>query len=168
MVLDTGVGTSAVTGGGRHTRRRLLGSAAAVALGAPTAAGCGLLDDEPDPGRKPDPLQPVLDEALALAASYDRTAAAQSNLSGRLTPLAGDHRAHAAELARLIGVTAPQAGPSASAPTAAHSLADLRKAEQSALRTATAAAKVAPAERAALVGSIAACRAAHAEALTSS
>ena len=165
MVLDTGVGTSTVTRGGRHTRRRVLGTAAAVALGAPTAAGCGLLDDEPDPDREPDALQPVLDEALALAARYDRTAAAQSGLSGRLSPLAADHRAHATELARLIGVTAPSADPSASAPIAADSLADLRKAEQSALRTATAAAKAAPAERAALVGSIAACRATHAEAL---
>jgi hypothetical protein len=165
MVLDTGVGTSTVTGVGRHTRRRVLGSAAAMALSAPTVAGCGLLDDEPDPGREPDALQPVLDEALALAARYDRTAAAQANLSGRLTPLAADHRAHATELARLIGVTAPSADPSASAPMAAESLADLRKAEQNAMRTATAAAKVAPADRAALVGSIAACRAAHAEAL---
>jgi hypothetical protein len=164
MVLDTGVGTSTVTGAGRHTRRRLLGTAAAVALSAPAVAGCGLLDDEPDPPREPDPLQPVLDEALALAAGYDRIAA-QTRLSGRLTPLAADHRAHATELARLIGVTAPSGGPSASAPIAAESLADLRKAEQKALRTATAAAKAAPAARAALVGSIAACRAAHAEAL---
>jgi hypothetical protein len=44
-------------------------------------------------------------------------------------------------------------------------LADLRKAERSAQRTAAAACRTAPAARASLVGSIAACRATHAEAL---
>ena len=44
-------------------------------------------------------------------------------------------------------------------------VAGLRKAEQAALRTATAAVKSAPPDRVMLVGSIAACRAGHAEAL---
>src|SRR3954469_16513089 len=136
MVLDTGVGTWAVVGGGRHSRRRVLGTTAGVAFSATVVAGCGLFDDGPGPDRGPDPLQPVLDEALALAAAYDRAVAARSGLSGRLTPLAADHRAHATELARLIGATLPSGAPDASAPVAAETLAGLRKAEQSALRTA--------------------------------
>ena len=107
----------------------------------------------------------MLDEALALAAAYDRLALAEPGLAARLTPLAGDHRAHAAELARVIGAEIPSTAPSASAPVAGESLADLRKAVQSAQRTATTAARQAPAERAALVGSVAACRATHAEVL---
>jgi len=113
-------------------------------------------------------LQPVLDEALALAAAYDRAAAAQPGLASRLTPLAEDHRAHAAELARTLGTAAPSAAaPSASAaaPAATDVLAELRAAERAAQKTAAAACTAAPAPRAALVGSIAACRATHAEAL---
>ena len=127
--------------------------------------GCGLFDDDPEPPPPPDALQPVLDEALALAAACDRLAAAEPDLAARLTPLAGDHRAHAAELARLIGAEIPSSAPSASAPAVGGSRAELRQAVQSAQRTATTAARQAPAERAALVGSIAACRATHAEAL---
>jgi len=91
----------------------------------------------------------------------------QPGLGARLTPLADDHRAHAGELARLIGATPPPAGaPSASAaPGPAGTVADLRKAEQRALKTATAACRAAAADRVMLVGSIAACRATHAEAL---
>jgi hypothetical protein len=107
----------------------------------------------------------VLDEALALAAACDRLAAAEPGLAGRLTPLATDHRAHATELTRLIGAEVPSTAPSAGAPAVGGSRAELRKAVQSAQRTATTAARQAPAERAALVGSIAACRATHAEAL---
>ena len=127
--------------------------------------GCGLFDDDPEPPPPPDPLQPVLDEALALAAACDRLAAAEPGLAGRLTPLASDHRAHATELGRLIGAEVPSAAPSASAPAVGGSRAALRKAVQTAQRTATTAARQAPAGRAALVGSIAACRATHAEAL---
>jgi hypothetical protein len=112
----------------------------------------------------------VLDEALTLAAAYDRACVVQPGLVKRLTPLATDHRAHAAELARVFGASLPSApAPAASggapAGDAPATLAALRKAEQAAQRTAVAAAKQAPAARAALIGSIAACRATHAEAL---
>ncbi|OJF10490.1 hypothetical protein BG844_32035 [Couchioplanes caeruleus subsp. caeruleus] len=129
-----------------------------------TVAGCGLFDDDSKPAPQPDALQPLLDEALRLAASYDRTIVAEPALRDRLSPLADDHRAHAAELAAVIGVTAPSAAPSAAAgdtPT----LASLRKSEQAAQKTAAAACRTAPSDRAALTGSIAAARAAHAEAL---
>jgi len=128
-------------------------------------AGCGLFDDDPEPPPPPDALQPVLDEALALAAACDRLAVAEPELAARLTPLASDHRAHATELARVIGAEIPSSAPSAGAPAVGGSRADLRKAVQAAQRTATTAARQAPAGRAALVGSIAACRATHVEAL---
>ncbi|GID25825.1 hypothetical protein C8E87_4472 [Paractinoplanes brasiliensis] len=162
MVL-TGAVRMSITG---YSRRRVLG---AVAAGLTTASlsGCGLFDDEPEPPDPPDPLQPLLDEAVALAASYDRAILAQPGLATRLTPLADDHRAHAAELARLIGEPPPSAGPSASAAAGApaETIATLRTAEQAAQKSAVAACLAAPADRTALVGSIAACRATHAEAL---
>jgi hypothetical protein len=137
-----------------------------TAVATLSMAGCGLFDDDPEPPPPPDVLQPVLDEALALAAACDRLAVAEPDLAARLTPLASDHRAHAAELARLISAEIPSSAPSASAPAVGgSSRADLRKAVQAAQRTATTAARQAPAGRAALVGSIAACRATHAEAL---
>ncbi|MCY1145213.1 hypothetical protein OWR29_45040 [Actinoplanes sp. Pm04-4] len=151
----------------RHSRRWVLGAAAG--LGAAGLTGCGLLDDEPEPPEVPDPLQPLLDEAVALAASYDRAIVSQPGLATRLTPLADDHRAHATELARLIGKSLPSTSassvPSAPAGAAAETVASLRTAEQTAQKNAVAACKSAPADRAALVGSIAACRATHAEAL---
>jgi hypothetical protein len=127
--------------------------------------GCGLLDDDPEPPPPPDPLQPVLDEALALAASCDRLALAEPGLAARLTPLAADHRAHATELSRLIGAQIPSTAPSAGSPAEGGSLSELRTAVRKGQRTATTAARQAPADRAALVGSIAACRATHAEVL---
>ena len=154
-----------------HTRRRLLGAAAGTALGSTGLAGCGLFDDEPDPVPPPDPLTPVLDAALALAAVHDRTIATQPALAGRLTPIADAHRAHAAELVRVIGTPPPSAGTSAGpsvAPPALDAIAalkSLRAAEQQAQRAAATACRRAPAERAMLVGTIAAARAAHAEAL---
>lgn len=142
-----------------HTRRRILTTTGAI-VAATTLGGCGLFDDEPEPAPAPDPLQPVLDEALALAAMYDLAADAA------LAPLAEDHRAHAAELARVIGTTLPAAAaPAASRATGGPSRAQLRAAEQTAQKTAVAACLAAPAERAALIGSIAACRATHASAL---
>ncbi|HET6530488.1 MAG TPA: hypothetical protein VFH03_07725 [Actinoplanes sp.] len=149
------------------SRRRALGltAGATVALTAP--AGCGLFDTEPEPLPEPDPLQPILDEALALATAFDRAAAAQPTLTARLLPLAEDHRAHAIELARVIGTAAASAAPSASAAPVAPTPAGLRAAEQAAARTATTAARTAPPERVGLLGSIAACRATHAEALRS-
>ncbi|MGX6608340.1 hypothetical protein ACWKSP_40420 [Micromonosporaceae bacterium Da 78-11] len=162
MVRSSGTG---------HRRRRVLGAAAGLGLGATLPAGCGLSDDDPEPPAAPDPLQPLLDESLALAAAYDRALLAQPGLSTRLTPLAADHRAHAAELAAVIGTTLPSGAapvPSASAApgnAADDAVAALRATEQAAQKTAVAAAKQAPADRVMLVGSIAACRATHAEAL---
>jgi hypothetical protein len=150
----------------RHTRRRILGATAAASVGA-TLAGCGIFGAGPDRPAAPDPLQPVLDEALALAAAYDRATVLQPGLAKRLAPLAADHRAHVAELTRAIGTSAPSA-PASSAPPAGDATAtlqSLRAAERAALRTASVACRRAPAARAALVGSIAACRATHAEAL---
>jgi hypothetical protein len=144
-----------------NSRRNFLGAL----LGSAALTGCGVFDREPEPTPPPDPFQPLLDEALALAASYDRMIVAQPALAARLTPLAEDHRAHAADLARLIGVAAASAAPSASTPSAADTTATLRKAEQAAQKTAAAACTSAPADRAMLAGSIAACRATHAEAL---
>ncbi len=150
-----------------HSRRRLFGAAAGAALGAGALSGCGLFDDDPEPAPAPDPLQPVLDEALALAAAYERAVVAPPGLGARLTPLAADHRAHADELARVIGRPLPSApaAPASSGPRAAETVAGLRRAELAAQKTAAAACRRAPAARAALVGSIAACRATHAEAL---
>jgi len=161
MVLTGRVRTS-WTG---HTRRQLLGAG----LAATTLAGCGIFDDKPAPAADPpDPLQPLLDEALALATAYDRAAAARPALGARLAPLAADHRTHAADLAKLIGATASaSAAPSGPAveSAAADPVAALRTAELAAQRTAVAACLAAPADRAGMVGSIAACRATHAEAL---
>lgn len=164
MVLTEPVRTSE-TG---HTRRRLLGGAVLGAVSL-APAGCGLFDDdEPAPPAAPDPLQPLLDEAVALATAYDRAVVTQPRLTARLAPLAADHREHAAELARLIGTPPPSAVASV-APAASSSpsvtVADLRTAEQAAQRNAAAACRQAPADRATLLGSIAACRATHAEAL---
>jgi hypothetical protein len=145
------------------TRRRLVLAAAAGVT--TTLSGCGLFDHDPEPPATPDPLRPVLDEALALAAAYARAAVAQPGLAARLTPLGDDHRQHADALARVVrGKTAP---PSAGTGAAVDGdvLAALRTAEQAAQKTAAAACRQAPAERAALVGSIAACRATHVEAL---
>jgi hypothetical protein len=148
-----------------QSRRGFLGVAAA---GAASVAGCGIFDNGPDEPSKPDPLQPLLDEAVALATAYDRAAAAQPGLATRLTPLAADHRAHIAALSTVIGKAAPSAAPPsapASAGDPATALTDMRRAEQAAHKTAVAACKAAPADRAMLAGSIAACRATHAEAL---
>jgi hypothetical protein len=146
-----------------QTRRRVLGAG----LGVTVLSGCGLFDDDPAPAPAPDPLQPLLDEALTLAAAYDRAALAQPALAARLAPLAADHRAHAAELAKVIGATLPSApaAPASSGPGAAETVAGLRTAEQAAQRNAATPCGQAPADRAALLGSIAACRATHAEAL---
>ncbi len=177
MVLTGRVGTNTGplgTGPGRaagHTRRGVLAATGTVAAGA-TLAGCGLFgDDGPEPAPAPDPLQPLLDEALALAAAHDRARLTQTALSARLTPLAEDHRAHAAALAQVIGSTPPSGpatAPASAAPaggSAAATLAELRKAEQAAQKTAVAACRAATPDRAALVGSIAACRATHIDAL---
>jgi hypothetical protein len=104
----------------------------------------------------------VLDASVTLTAAFDRVAAVQPASARRLGPLAADHRAHAAELARMIGTAAPSAP--AATPSAA-TIQDLRTAVRAAWRTADAACRQAPPERAAMLGSIAACRASHIEAL---
>jgi hypothetical protein len=129
-------------------------------LAATTLSGCGVFGDKPAPAATPDPLQPLLDEALALAAAYDRAIAASPALRAKLAPLATDHRTHAADLAKLIGTSATPAGPSSES-----AATDLRAAELAAQKTAVAACLAASADRAGMVGSIAACRATHAEAL---
>ena len=148
------------------TRRRVLRTTAGATVAATALTGCSLFDVEPEPTPEPDPLQPLLDEALALAAAYDRAAVTRPDLAERLAPLASDHRAHAAELSRVIGGGVPSAAPSGSAaPDPGRTLPELRAAEQKAQRTATMSARTVPSDRAGLVGSIAACRATHAEAL---
>jgi hypothetical protein len=161
MVLTVRV----VIGGDGHTRRGVLGVAASTVVVA-SMSGCSLFGKDPEPER-PDALQPILDEALALAAAFGQAALAAPDLSPRLTPLAADHRAHAAELSRVIGKPAPSpsAAPSAPAGDAAALLRQLRTSVQAAQRSAATACRQAPAARAALVGSIAACRATHTEAL---
>lgn len=149
---------------GTWDRRRVLRVTVAGTLAVTAPAGCGFIDNDPEPIPEPDPLQPVLDEARALAAAYDRLAAAQPDLSARITPIAEDHRAHAAELERLIGAATSSASAAPSVAPASE-LAAMRTAEQAAARTANASARTAPADRAMLIGSIAACRATHVEAL---
>jgi len=168
--------------GSGHGRRQVL-AVAVAGMGGAALAGCGLLDRAPAPQPTPDVLRPLLDETLALVAAYDRATVAQPGLRARLTPLADDHRAHAVELAALIGTRPPSAAgdttatPTPAAPGPASSsaygaavspaavLAGLRAAEQAGQRNAVAACMRAPAQRTPLLGSIAACRAAHAEAL---
>ncbi|MER7456098.1 hypothetical protein [Micromonospora sp. NPDC126480] len=131
-------------------------------------AGCDPFGpDDPAPG--PDPLAPLVDEALALAGAYRDAAAAHPALADRLAPIAETHAAHAAELARIARVTLPSASaaPASAAPAADPdtALAALRERETTARDTATRACVAAPAERAALLASVAAARATHLEAL---
>ena len=53
---------------GRATDVSSSGAAAGTAVGVTAVGGCGLFDDDPDPAPAPDALQPLLDEAVALAA----------------------------------------------------------------------------------------------------
>jgi hypothetical protein len=115
MVLTGPVGTN----GAEHSRRRVLATAVTAGVTVPALAGCGLFNAAPELPAAPDPLQPLLDEALVLVAAYDRAIAAQPGLATRLTPLADDHRAHAAELSRVTGKALPSTGvplPSAAVP----------------------------------------------------
>jgi hypothetical protein len=157
------------TGTARRSRRELLRAAGLLVL-APAAAlsaGCDLLDREPPP---PDPLAPLLTEALDLAAAHEAAAAAFGDLADRLRPLAEAHRAHAAELARVTGTALPSApatgaGTPSTAADSGAALAGLRQAEQRGRDSAVTACLAAPPRRAALVGSIAAARASHLEVL---
>ncbi|WP_231931577.1 hypothetical protein [Micromonospora echinospora] len=173
MVLTCPVGIRRATqrdGTAGHSRRKLLRTGALLVLGGATVpvAGCGLLDRD-DPPPPPDPLQPLIDGALALAARYRAAIGADPTLTARLTPIADAHHAHATELAAAIGVALPSPSPVASttapAGDAATVLAELRAAEERARAEAATFCAQAPADRAALVGSIAAARATHAEVL---
>lgn len=142
--------------------------AAAVATAAPVT-GC---DRGPAPEPTPDPLAPLLANALALAARHEAAIAAHPELTDRLTAVAQAHRAHAAELARITGTTAASAAgtgtPTPGATPAgdvAGTLAGLRTLEQEGREMAAQACLVAPARRAALLGSIAAARSTHLEVL---
>jgi hypothetical protein len=95
-------------------------------------------------------------------------------LADRLRPVAEAHRAHAAELARVIGTPLPSAtatppaatgDPGAATATATATLGQLRQAEQQGREAAAKACGAAPANRSALVGSITAARASHVEVL---
>ncbi|WP_018253630.1 hypothetical protein [Salinispora mooreana] len=138
---------------------------ALLALGGtvPSLTGCEPFNREPPP---PDPLAPMVDEALALAAAYRDAATTHPTLASRLTPITEAHAAHAAELARITKVALPSATPTASTPADSDAtLTGLRELERAAGESATQACLAAPAERAALLASIAAARASHLEAL---
>ncbi|SDY52310.1 hypothetical protein SAMN05444365_102525 [Micromonospora pattaloongensis] len=160
----------------RLSRRGLLRITAGATVTVPAAAltGCGLFDRDPDTPPAPDPLAPLLAGALDLAARHEAAAAARPELADRLAPIAQAHRAHAAELARVIGAAAATptatAGPTSAGPGGADDvrgmLADLRAAERAGQAAAVQACRAAPAARAALLGSIAAARATHLEVLT--
>lgn len=154
----------------RHSRRHLLRAGGLLALGAAAAplTACDPFGREEAAPRPPDPLRPLLDESLALAAAYRDAATAHADLAARLNPIAEAHQAHAAELARVLGVELPSAGatPGGTADTDADAaIADLRQRERVGRDGALTACAAAPAARAALVGSIAAARATHLEAL---
>lgn len=148
-------------------------AAAAGAVALYPITGCGLFGDDEEKAQPPapDPLAPLLAEALSLAGLHDAAIAAFPVLAGRLTPVAEAHREHAAALSKAIN--APQPSPSASADPSASppppggdaksTLAALRSAEQKGQKSAAQACQAAPAERAALLGSIAAARATHLE-----
>ncbi|MEU8424724.1 hypothetical protein AB0C15_28025 [Micromonospora sp. NPDC048835] len=174
MVLTWPVGTGRTTQYDRasgHSRRKLLSYGVLLVLGGAVTplTGCDLFDRDDTSALPPDPLRPMVDEALALAAAYRATATAYPELADRLNPIAETHTAHATELARVIGVTLPSAA--STAPTTAPAAdpsgarAALRALEKTAQRSATTACAAAPAERAALLGSIVAARATHQEAL---
>ncbi|MEV4497358.1 hypothetical protein AB0J84_16865 [Micromonospora arborensis] len=173
MVLTCPVGTGRTTQRDQasgHSRRKLLRAGALLALGGAAAplTGCDLFDRDDQPAPPPDPLRPMVDEALGLAAAYKASATAHPDLADRLGPIAEAHTAHATELARVIGVALPStvaAAPTDPADDPAGALAALRRLEKTAQQSATAACAAAPAERAALLGSITAARATHQEAL---
>ncbi|MBM0235768.1 hypothetical protein JNW91_30825, partial [Micromonospora sp. STR1_7] len=100
-----------------QSRRKLLRTGALLALGGAVAplTGCDLFDRDDQPAPPPDPLRPMVDESLGLAAAHRASAAAHPELAERLGPIAEAHTAHATELARVIGVAVPSAP--AAAPT---------------------------------------------------
>ncbi|MEU5550870.1 hypothetical protein ABZ738_13970 [Micromonospora sp. NPDC047793] len=168
--------TSRPDGSAELSRRRVLRAGALLALGgsAVPLSGCGLFGGDEQPP-EPDPLAPLVDESLGLAAGLRAAATAHPDLAARLVPLAESHEAHAAELARLTGAATPSgpavpSGATWSSPAVrpgepAATLAALRQAERTGRESAKAACAAAPADRAAVLGSVAAARASHLEAL---
>lgn len=157
------------------SRRAALRGAALTAVAAAPLTGCDLFDRRPAP-KRPDPLAPLISDALDLAARYEATVAGYPDLAERLTPVAQAHRAHAAELARVAGTAVPSApaggsgtaGSPAAQPSTSDvktALAALRAAEQQGREAIGKACLDAPERRAALLGSIAAARATHLEVL---
>ncbi|WP_245871347.1 hypothetical protein [Asanoa hainanensis] len=150
----------------RVRRRAVLAFGAALTVGA--AGGCGLLDREPDEPPPPDPLLPLADDAVRLAALHRSAAAELPERAAALTAIAEAHEAHARELARIMATPAPSPAASGSAgtpATAEERIESLRVAEKAAYEAAVQACLRTPNHRAALVGSIAAARATHLEAL---
>lgn len=140
-----------------------VGGLLTLSAAVPSLTGCDPFNREPPP---PDPLAPMVNEALALSAAYRDAATTHPTLAGRLTPITDAHAAHAAELARITKVALPSATPTTSTPADSDAtLTALREREQAAGESATRACLAAPAERAALLASIAAARASHLEAL---
>jgi hypothetical protein len=119
----------------------------------------------------PDPLAPLIAEAVELATRHEAAVAGQPELAGLLGPIAQAHRAHAAELSRVTGVPVPSTAPGGSAAPSVPAgdrratIAALRAAEQLGRDSAAKACLAAPEKRAALLGSIAAARATHLEVL---
>ncbi|GIF67058.1 hypothetical protein Ais01nite_50930 [Asanoa ishikariensis] len=145
----------------------MLAFGAALTVGA--AGGCGLLDRTPDEPPPPDPLLPLADDAVRLAALHRSAAAELPERAAALTAIAEAHDAHAKELSRIMATPAPSPAASgsvaASTPTAEERIESLRVAEKAAYEAAVQACLRTPNHRAALVGSIAAARATHLEAL---
>lgn len=154
------------------TRRLLFARAARAGTGAAAAlvaAGCGWFDRDDGP-IEPDALEPLLAGTLVLTGRYDAALAVAPQLAATLTPIRDNHRAHADELARMIGATPTTVRPGGSAtastaPAQPALVADLLAAETQARDEAVAACLAAPGERTPLLGSMAACRATHIEAL---
>ncbi|MEV0270830.1 twin-arginine translocation signal domain-containing protein [Hamadaea sp. NPDC050747] len=135
------------------SRRDLLRALAAVgAVGV--LAGCDLLAaPEPDP----DPLLGLLTETRALLTAYDQVIAADSQSAAKLQPIRATHEAHLTALTAMISPPTPSATPAASGA----SVADLKKAEATAAKSAYDACLATTPERATLLGEIAAARATH-------
>jgi hypothetical protein len=153
-----------------RSRREVLRAATLVGLtsGVTLVTGCDFPGGSKKPAA-PDPLAPLIAEAVELATRHEAAVAAAPELAGLLGPIAQAHRAHAAELGRVAGApvpsTAPSVAPAVPAGDRRATLAAIRAAQQQGRDTATKACLAAPEKRAALLGSIAAARATHLEVL---